>query len=63
MARYRLCYVNKPADEGMPYYSFADAEDGDSLDDIWNRVHNWFDLGSVVNILDTQKWVDKTFCK
>ena len=63
MSRFRLCYVNKSMDDNMPYYAFMYGEDKMSLDDIWKRAHRFYDLGAIVNIMDTTRWIDKTFYK
>ena len=63
MGQFRLCYLNKGLDDGPPYTMFMDGDDGTTLDDIWNRVHNFYDFGSIVNVMDTVRWIDKTFYK
>lgn len=64
MATFRVCYLNKPYEDGSaPYETYVDFQYGTSLDEVWGNIHNNYDLGSVVNIMDMEQWIDKTFYK
>lgn len=63
MKWFKLTYCNKVEEDGPPYTMALQGDASWTVDDMWNRAHNYYDIGDIVMVTDLSNWHEKTFCK
>lgn len=63
MKTFRLCCFNKQIYDDAPYEKFVETEDDVTLDDVWKKEHNNYELGHIVTITEVGSWKEKRFYK